>query len=372
MAEDAGEAAEGRRAAPLVNRFNDVLSSLRLELNRRQQTVRLTERSDPRITQALEWLLARQDPDGFWGYASPGGTALCVLALRYWRPTPDSAELIPATDWLCGQAADGLWETYWDTAVAVRAIYLVGADANNKVFKEAKKHLLELDPHDSWVTERPHHAAQVLNALADTGAAVSYRNQWSDVLRAALDRAELGTSVRAQIVHALMRSGNVPADELSRSIDPLAHYLTRATLSNATFLDQVHALQALAVAKTHDNIVFENLDKIFVDQRRNGSWYHDPYLTAWALLALYEAQTVTRVVMELPAFNKEVERARGNVRRLARLERINVAAAVALGAAATGLAWVAVSFSAITGLLITGLLTILGASYAVVKRLFRS
>lgn len=308
---------------------------------------------------------------GFGGYASPGGTALCILALRCWRPTP-SAELIAATDWLCGQAADGLWETYWDTAIAVRAIYLVGADANNKVFRDAKKHLLELDPEDSWVTERPHHGAQVLTALADTGAGVSYRNQWSDALRATTDREELGTSVRAQIVHALMRSGNVPADQLSGSIEPLAHYLTRATLSNATFLDQAHALQALAVAKTHDNIVFENLDKIFVDQRRNGSWYHDPYLTACALLALYEADTVTRVVMELPAFNKQIERARGDVTKLARLERINVAAAVALGAAATGLARVAVSLSAITGLLITGLLTIFGASYAVVKRLLRS
>jgi hypothetical protein len=134
----------------------------------------------------------------------------------------------------------------------VRALYVVGADANNKVFREAEKRLLELDPEGSWVTERPHHGAQVLNTLADIGAGVSHRNRWSDVLRAAIDRKELGTSVRAQVAHALMRSGSVPADQLSDSLERLADYLTRATLSNATFLDQAHALQGLAVAKTHD------------------------------------------------------------------------------------------------------------------------
>jgi hypothetical protein len=168
-----------------------------------------------------------------------------------------------------------------------------------------------------------------------------------------------------------MRSGNVPPEKLSESIELLAGYLSGATLSNATFLEQAHALQALAVAKTHNDLVADNLDKIFVNQRRNGSWYHDPFLTAWALLALFEAKTVTRVVMELPAFNKHVEQARGQVRELAGRERFNAAAAVALGAAGVTLIWIAVSLSAVTSLVITGLLAVVGAAYAVVRRIMR-
>jgi hypothetical protein len=371
MAEDGGTSAQGQRGAPLVSQFEAVLNALRGELSRRQQTFELDEGSDPRITQGLNWLLDNQDGDGFWGYASPGGTALCVLALGYWRPTPGSAEMTAATKWLCSSAVEGIWETPWDTAVAVRAIHLAGTEANNKVFQDASRQLLDLSPGHREVADRPHHGAQVLNTLADIGADLSYRNDWSDALTESISRDELGTSVRAQIAHALMRSGNVPPEKLSESIELLAGYLSRATLSNATFLEQAHALQALAVAKTHNDLVADNLDKIFVNQRRNGSWYHDPFLTAWALLALFEAKTVTRVVMELPAFNKHVEQARGQVRELAGRERFNAAAAVTFGAAGVTLIWIAVSLSAVTSLVITVLLAVLGAAYAVVRRIMR-
>ena len=52
--------------------------------DRYDTTMTLSEEVEPRVTQALQWLMTVRTDEGFWGYESPGGTALCALAIESW------------------------------------------------------------------------------------------------------------------------------------------------------------------------------------------------------------------------------------------------------------------------------------------------
>jgi hypothetical protein len=368
---------------PMVESFSEILFVFRDELaEAHHRTLELSEETEPRVTRSLDWLLATRNPEGDWGYGSPGGTALCCLALHTWRPVAASYSLPGTVDWLTHQSDEGSWETTWDTAISARAIYLLDP-RRSRILRKARECLLAYDPGADW-RANPHHAAQILSALAVFGESTRHLDPWSDMLRELLNqedyRMTLEPSVQGQVLHALVVYGDCAPSSVSKTVDSLALYLDSSRMSNAGFLDHVHALQGLAATKSHHDVVGKTLDTLFSDAYRpDGSWYHEPFMTAWALLALKEAHAVERVMLELPALNSYVERCIRSVRDLALQERkdrrLSVSVGFALGASLTTLVAIEVLYGGesrlITGLVITVLTAIFFSSFRFVRNRFR-
>lgn len=288
----------------------------RTRLDEHLQVVDLSEGGEHRIGAAVDWLVAVQDPEGFWGYRSPAVTATCCVAIATWRPTRAEALLGRAADWLLDQAVDGRWETVWDSAAAVTAITLAGGLRNDRV-QRAVDRLRSLDPGAS--AGRPHHCAQVLGAAAVLGWSAADKEPWVDCMTTDLD-ARSGCYVIGQAAFGLLLAGR-PTSDVAEVLDHLAAYLTETPLSSAALLDHTAALRALAAAGTHTDVVDRSIDELFGSAfRRDGSWYHDPWYTAWALLALHEASSVRRVVVEQPRLNDYLAHAERSVVTVRRIE----------------------------------------------------
>jgi hypothetical protein len=274
-----------------LQRLGDGLSS-------HLQVVDLT-RDEPRVQDAVSWLLNVRHGEGYWGHRSPAITATCCLAIAEWRP-PDAEHVLGlSAEWLLEQADDGRWETLWDSAVALHAVLAAGRSDDPRT-RSALEHLRRSEPR--LATGRPHHAAQVL-ALAQSARWPSQlHRRWTAQVRRELPTRR-DPYVAGQAVHALLATGTTP-DDLSVELDALAEYLRSTPLSTAAFLDHAAALRALAASGGHEAVVDETIDEMFGSAwRRDGSWYHDPWYTAWALLALHEVRAVRRVVVEQPRFN---------------------------------------------------------------------
>jgi hypothetical protein len=305
--------------------------------------------TDARVRSALAWLAAVQNETGSWGYDSAGGTALCVLALGEWSSTVSRREsLVKAASWLAQRWRDELVETAWDTAVVGRALLLVG-DSENRTRRDIERWLLECRPSDDW-SDRPHHAAEILNTLAAAGADLTLRDAWVRTIQQLLAEERYAPSVCGQAVFALLSSGGCDLETLEEPIRTLETYLETTRISNSEFLNYVHALRALAATGHHAEIVGVTLDKAFSDAyRRDGSWYHEPFMTAWALLALREAKEVRRVVIEVPALNSLVQHAVRSTQALEEPERrawrLSLGASFTLGVSVSALVGINVFYS---------------------------
>jgi hypothetical protein len=285
--------------------IREALHRLRVDLDGHHQVVDLSERGEQRIRSAIEWLLAVRHPDGYWGYRSPAVTATCALAVALWRPVEAEALLRPSAEWLLSQAQGGTWETTWDSGAAVAAVCSAGMTRDPRA-QEAMTALAQLPPE---ATEgRPHHGAQLLGAALLCDWPPAKKQRWADSLMRELD-PKFGPYVLGQTAYGLLSVGR-PVADLQPTLDHLADYLTNTPTSTAAFLGHTAALRALARAGTHPDVVDRTIDNMFsAAHRRDGSWYHEPWYTAWALLALHEASSVRRVVVEQPRLDDYLARA---------------------------------------------------------------
>jgi hypothetical protein len=261
--------------------------------------VDLTNGDDPRTGNAVRWLMAVRNSDGYWGYRSPAITATSVIAINAWDTAGAHLNLRSSAEWLQDQAVDGCWETWWDTGAALQALAALGF-THTAVSQRALDQTLATDPVDLRVGA--HHMAQVLGALDAVGADRSFRDRWAEATIASLD-AQAGPYVVGQALFALLSHG-VPSDEFPSQTEELARYLRTTPLSTSALLDHAAALRAVAAARTFPDVVDETVDGLFSSAyRSDGSWYHDPWYTNWALLALREATGVGRFVVEQPAMH---------------------------------------------------------------------
>jgi hypothetical protein len=361
---------------PLAGSFRKVLLHFREELEGRYAIIMpLSEEGEPRVSLAIQWLLAVRDEEGFWGYQSAGDTALCALAIESWLGLVPTLEQLESTiAWLARAWEDGLVETAWDTGVAGRILYLLGT-RRLKTIREVQEQLTAFNPEDDW-SGNPHHAAEVLNALAVMEADFELREAWATKLTTLIQTEEYTVSVLGQVVYALLVNGDRSPDSLEDSISKLAHYLENTRMSNAEFLTHVHALRALAATAQYRDVVGLSLDKIFSDAyRQDGSWYHAPGMTAWALLALREAKAVRRVIIELPTFNVLVERTYHEVEALQTQERTErrrtIGVGAALGFSVAVLGGLGIFYAGdsllITGIVVTALFTVIISSFKFVR-----
>jgi hypothetical protein len=276
--------------------IREALHRLRVDLDGHHQVVDLSERGEQRIRSAIEWLLAVRHQDGYWGYRSPAVTATCCQAIALWRPVEAEALLRPTAEWLLSQAHGGTWETTWDSGAVLAAVCSAGLSRDPRA-QEAAAALARLAPDDT--AGQPHHGAQVLSAALLCDWPPAKKQRWADGLLQDLDPRH-GPYVLGQAAYGLLSVGR-PVGDMQDTLDRLAEYLTDTPPSTAAFLDHTAALRALARAGTHPDVVDRTIDKMFgAAHRRDGSWYHEPWYTAWALLALHEASSVRRVVVEQP------------------------------------------------------------------------
>lgn len=303
------------RSAEAVVR--SAVAQLRSDLDGHHQVVDLSERGERRITRAIDWLISVRHGEGYWGYRSPAVTATCTLAIALWRPAEAEVLLGPNAQWLLTQADDGRWETVWDSGAAVAAIYAAGVGTDPRS-RAAMQRLASQQPEES--TGRPHHCAQVLAASMFGDWVPTMQDPWVDRIVEDLD-TRVGCYVLGQAVFGLLSAGRPPS-EMTDVLGHLADHLHRIPWSTATFLDHAASLRALARAETHTDVVERAVDGLFGSAyRRDGSWYHDPWYTAWALLALHETSSVRRVVIEQPCLDDYLARAERSIDAVRKIEQ---------------------------------------------------
>lgn len=283
-------AAGAVRAA--IDRFTSSIEHHRL-------LVDLTRGDDPRTSDAVRWLLAVRHVDGYWGYRSPAITATSAIAVSAWNAADAHLTLRSSAEWLQDQAVDGCWETWWDTGAALQALAALGF-VHTAVSQRAMDRTIGVDPVELKVGA--HHMAQVLEALRAGGIDRPHRDRWAEAIIASLD-VQAGPYVVGQAVFALLSHG-IPLEEVSSQIEGLVQYLRTTPLSTSALLDHAAALRAVAAGRAFPDVVDETVDALFSSAyRSDGSWYHDPWYTDWALLALREATGVRRFVVEQPAMH---------------------------------------------------------------------
>ena len=274
------------------------VDNLRYQLDHHLRSVDLASGDEPRIEAALQWLLATRSGRGYWGYQSPAVTATNCLAIAAWKPAEATSLIGPSIAWLLEQSDETGWETLWDTAVSLAAITSASQSRSSGV-QELVNRLVDNGPENA----KPHHAAQVLLLGVENRWDLTVQRQWADRVRDTLNQRD-GSYVLGQAVHALIASGDSPS-ELDTELGWLSDYLIDTPLSTSAFLDHASALRALAISGAYSDTVDHTVDEFFGDaHRRDGSWYHEPWYTAWALLALHEVRSVRRYVVEQPAMNR--------------------------------------------------------------------
>ncbi len=296
------------------------------------------------VVEAIQWLTACRRRDGSWGEQQEGTTALAMIAIAKWRsatgPTAEARTaamgigLGRSARWLAAQAnANGSWQTPWYTGVALQALAVSGYDG--PAIKCGLDYIAGLDPHDPHLWhDRVHHAAQILTALSLLQASPEERQPWIACILRHVD-VQHGPYVCGQAVHALLRCSETPLARLEGVIFGLAESLNRP-ISKSTFIDMLPALEALAALPSDraeaTTLVPAKTMELF-DRMEGRSWYRDPEMTAWALLALKEIASVHQVVIAAARFREAFARAESAVPGDQRRER-RLAASLTLALAA--------------------------------------
>lgn len=300
-----------------------IVAELEQRLFAKHSVMTLDRVKEPRLWAAVEWIRTMACPEGYWGYASATATCLCSLALALWRDPASDKVLRSACGWLLQTSRSGTWETPWDSAIALRAIELAG-HGNHETALLGKETALNLV--HQGVPLKPHHAAQSLNLA--TLVKHESRGAWTARCREML-HADTNPYVQGQVIHALINGGAYD-ESLDGPLQMLSTFVQAELPSASTFLSYVVALQALAASHEHEKVVSLALDNIFTDAyRTDGSWYHEPWYTAWALCALHEVKAVRRLVIFSPDLNREFDSAKKQLDDLIHEEEKSVVAEVA-------------------------------------------
>lgn len=289
-------------------RLDQALTALRSELITDNQAFALNEASEPRVSRAIEWLLANRTDQGWWAYRSPTVTSLACLAIARWRPGEAEHLLKESAEWLLGLAEADTLETPWESAIMLRTLAVLDYGTTPEAVS-LRGRLLELPIDASWA-RRPHHAAQIVSALAVCRVDAEMVADWSNCVREHVP-PDTDPYILGQAVYALAVHTSVSREELAPHTEALSKFVKESSCTTSSFLQYTSALLALGALEDHSESVGRALDKLFsAGYRRDGSWYHDPLFSSWALLALSETRSARRVIIELPTFNSAFDQAR--------------------------------------------------------------
>lgn len=273
-----------------------------MELLRRSVDIDLRTTIDPRVVKAVDWLLTQQNADGSFGAKNPAYTAWVSIAIMEWRSEfARSEEFGRALDFLKGYGPSGRLETLWDTAAAVQLFLKAGR--SDPWAQQALDYLRNVDLSKPPV--RPHHAAQMVAALWAADPSDPRIGVLRDHIEMSLDDQD-GSYEVGQAVWACQRGPAMHQGPARRWRDYLNGWVTTASVNNSSFVQYCSGLLGLSQYQT-DNIrtqIANRVDNLFQEgYRQDGSWYHDVWATAWALLTLGGAGYVRRVAVSLPAIN---------------------------------------------------------------------
>jgi hypothetical protein len=304
------------------------LLDLRSELARGERVVRVEQL--PQIATSLDWLLHSRRTAGYWGVEDVAVTSLACLAIARWQPAEARTTLAASAQWLSAQAVDGAWETYWDTAVATQAL-LAADQQGTETVQAAVAYMRSLDLEDeqTWAGG-VHHAAQILKALADAQAPAEVIDEWTRCVRKHL-KTEAGVYVCSQAIYAMIASGTASPADLTTEIAYVKQYVTSSGRpSEGGLRDYAPAIQALSVTPENKELVLEKGGAILSAYTDGRAWYKEPRQTAWALLALHSANSVTQIVTDRATFNRAFAVAAVDITKGQRRRRVTVAALTAL------------------------------------------
>ncbi|GAB86828.1 hypothetical protein GORBP_081_01110 [Gordonia rubripertincta NBRC 101908] len=283
------------------------MDHVRKELSSYIVEIPVDEQSDPRVQQSMEWLISSQLPSGGFGNNSPAYTAMAVKTIRQWRPAwRQSDGFERAALHIVSSASGGRLETVWDTAIAVSA--LEGSAAAHPFVAAATNYLTQIGPSTQL---KPHHAAQLVITLVSAQPGCSTIPSWIAMLRT--QRVHPATPYGLGQVSAALANASDASVELRRQCDELSDWLGSVEITKANFVEYCSALIGLSGSShpAHAARVSACIDDLFNDGRRlDGSWYHDPWETSWALAALRLAsarKTVSMPVHDLALVLEDTE-----------------------------------------------------------------
>jgi hypothetical protein len=290
-----------------------MVAGLEKHLQIRNTVLTLDRINEPRIPAAVDWLRAFINPNGSWGCNSSTATCMCALGLTMWKQPGPDPQVEASCRWLLESSRDGAWETPWETAVALRTLERAGY-GNHPISILGKKKVLALNPAEADL--KPHHRAQILNLITELGAH-DLSDPWIARCDADLPRTKNSPYIMGQIVHSLLSANNSSVN-CDTALRQLKDFLLAGPPEAATFLPYLVTLQALACSGTeYQETVGVALDYIFTDAHRaDGSWYHDPWYTGWAVCALHDVHAVRRLVIDAPVFAKEFRLIRDRLQEL--------------------------------------------------------
>jgi len=195
-----------------------------------------------------------------------------------------------------------LWEAaVWDTAIAVRALFLVG-DAQDVDFVNQRIAWLIRETSEPG-NYGPHHIAQSIITLHAVSAHRDVIQRNSDFLEQALKNYPNRYSpyVLGQCLEALSIT-NHHSDVIPGIVELLKDYLSSARLDNANLLNICLALQGLWVSPGRGNIELGRVSSASLFGptcfRDTGSWYNSELHTTWALITL--ARFSQELVLQIP------------------------------------------------------------------------
>ncbi len=293
-----------------------IVADLESHLLTRHTVLRLDRVNEPRISAAVDWLRSVMNPNGSWGSESSTATCICALALTLWKEPGRDKHVTTSAHWLLQSSRDGAWETPWESAVAIRALERAGL-GNHPIVIRGKERLLSINPAEADL--KPHHRAQILNLITELRA-YDLGESWVARCDADLTRSN-SPYVMGQIVHALL-SANSRSNNCDVALKTLQDFTLSGPPEAATFLPYIASLQALSCSGgKYEETAGIALDHIFTDaHRKDGSWYHDPWYTGWAICVLHEVQAVRRLVIDAPAFAREFQVVHNRIAELSTIE----------------------------------------------------
>jgi hypothetical protein len=268
------------------------------------ERVVLTEQL-PVVESGIDWLLEARHPDGYWGVEDVAETSLCCLAIARWRSSDGPRLLDTSADWLCSQSTDGSWDTNWDSGVALQALLALDRKGDVNVLRGLDR-LQDMDPLDdqAW-GPYPHHAAQVLSALRDSGVGADGLHSWSKCIARSVAEQE-DIYVLSQGVRAILASGTMSPSELDREIGTLTSYLLRQRRpSEGELRSFAPAVEALSFTSDNEALVHDKAATIAGAWSDKRAWYKSPRHAAVALKALHAAGSACEIAVDKPTFNAQ-------------------------------------------------------------------
>ena len=282
--------------------------NLKTNLEKYREEVKVFE-TKSNLAKTISWLIEKQKNNGSWGNDSIATTAMTMIALKnveqpaifwgYSQKMQDSFSKAEA--FLKEKYIDNKFEdVIWDTSLVIRALTVCCSDSREFINSELIPKLIQykVDKLNAGI----HHLAQKILALSEFGVDNKTLENCIIELQTFLSSnnwKKYSPYVISQCVEVMY------IDEDKFNINEFVNYiidwLQNNSLDSANFINICSSLISI---KPRLNTELEKKLRYTVSSlfgsncfRYDGSWYHDEYITAYAILALakYEKEILIRV-----------------------------------------------------------------------------